>query len=159
MTREVQKSARTLDTRRGYSERVNPSVVPELIVSDIATTLGFYRDVLGFSVLYERPEERFAYLARGTAHIMVEQPTGRAFLAADLVRPFGRGMNLQIEVADVDAVYASAVKSGATLELAIEEKWYRRDEVFSGSRQFVVQDPDGYLLRFFTELGERPNRD
>jgi len=25
-----------------------------------------------------------------------------------------------------------------------------------GNRQFVVPDPDGYLLRFFQDLGERP---
>ncbi len=32
-------------------------LVPELIVTDIERSLAFYVGVLGFSVLYERPEE------------------------------------------------------------------------------------------------------
>lgn len=41
------------------------------------------------------------------------------------------------------------------LYLEPEDKWYRVDEVESGNRQFVVADPDGYLLRFYEELGTR----
>ncbi|WP_217351229.1 hypothetical protein [Thalassospira marina] len=41
------------------------------------------------------------------------------------------------------------------LYLEPEDKWYRIGDVESGNRQFVVADPDGYLLRFFEELGER----
>ena len=36
-----------------------------------------------------------------------------------------------------------------------EERWYRQGEAERGDRQFVVEDPDGYLLRFFSDLGER----
>jgi hypothetical protein len=39
--------------------------------------------------------------------------------------------------------------------MEIEEKWYRKDNHGVGSRQFLVQDPDGYLLRFSENLGER----
>lgn len=35
---------------------------------------------------------------------MLEEPIGRAFLAGELVRPYGRGVNLQIEVSDVQAL-------------------------------------------------------
>ena len=38
----------------------------------------------------------------------------------------------------------------------VEEKWYRRDGFEVGNRQILVQDPDGYLLRFTEDLGERP---
>jgi GNAT superfamily N-acetyltransferase len=37
----------------------------------------------------------------------------------------------------------------------LEERWYRENEIENGQRQFVVADPDGYLLRFFTDLGQR----
>lgn len=37
-----------------------------------------------------------------------------------------------------------------------EERWYRQGEEEFGNRQFVLIDPDGYLLRFFTDLGRRP---
>jgi hypothetical protein len=37
----------------------------------------------------------------------------------------------------------------------IEDKWYRKGNSEVGNRQFVVADPDGYILRPCTELGER----
>jgi len=133
-----------------------PRLVPELVVSDIARSVAFYCDVLGFTVQYERPEERFAYLDREGAHLMLEQPTGRSFVVGELAHPYGRGVNLQIEVSEVAALYARVGAAGAPLHLPLEDRWYRRDETLLGNRQFVVQDPDGYLLRCFQDLGERP---
>jgi len=40
--------------------------------------------------------------------------------------------------------------------MEIEEKWYRTGDTMGGNRQFLIQDPDGYLLRFFTHLGDKP---
>jgi catechol 2,3-dioxygenase-like lactoylglutathione lyase family enzyme len=131
------------------------SLVPELICADIERSLGFYTDVLGFHVRFARPEERFAYLEREGAEIMLEQPTGRMFLVGELTNPYGRGMNLQIRVGDVAALYAAVQASGCTVVLPLEDKWYRQDRVVRGNRQFVVQDPDGYLLRFFEDLGSK----
>ena len=42
------------------------------------------------------------------------------------------------------------------LFLEPEQKWYRTGEVETGVHQFLVQDPDGYLVRFSTHIGERP---
>jgi catechol 2,3-dioxygenase-like lactoylglutathione lyase family enzyme len=134
-----------------------PPVVPELDVADLARSISFYVDVLGFSVRIERPEEQSAYLTRGPVHLMLEQADGpgRRFRTAPLEYPFGRGMNLQIEVLDVDHVYALALSAGAAIHIPLEERWYRQGEEEAGNRQFVVIDPDGYLLRFFTSLGRR----
>jgi catechol 2,3-dioxygenase-like lactoylglutathione lyase family enzyme len=131
------------------------ALVPELIVSDFGRSLRFYRDVLGFRVMWERPEERFAYLGREGAELMLEQPVGRHFLAGPLEHPYGRGMNLQIRVADVDALHEASLAEGARILLPMEEKWYHTGPVLSGNRQFVVLDPDGYLLRFYADLGTR----
>ncbi len=130
-------------------------LVPELYVSDIEASLAFYVGLLGFEVMFERPEERFAYLTRAGAEIMMEQPAGRTWLTGPLEAPFGRGISLQIAAADVDTLYASVQAAGATVFLAMEEKWYRTGDVESCSRQFIVQDPDGYLLRFYKDLGTR----
>jgi len=134
-------------------------LVVELLVSDFAQSLKFYTEVLGFKKLYDRPEEAFAYLDRGGAQIMiVEHEPGdeRPWIAGDLVQPFGRGMNLEIEVEDVSALHASCLAHGARIFLAMEEKWYRRDALLLGVRQFIVLDPDGYLLRLSQSLGTRP---
>lgn len=135
-----------------------PALVPELDVSDLDGSLSVYIDVLGFDCYVSRPEERFAYLIRDGVHLMLEEATGpgRRFRTAPLERPFGRGMNLQIEVADVDALYARVQQAGLTVVIALEERWYRQDNTEAGHRQFVMADPDGYLLRFFRNLGRRP---
>ena len=132
------------------------ALVPELLVSDIATSRAFYLDVLGFSVMWERAEEQFLYLGREGAELMLEQPThGRHFLSGKLKHPYGRGMNLQIRVNDIDALHDSVTRAGAPIYLPMEEKWYRTGDHLSGNRQFIVSDPDGYLLRFFEDLGTR----
>lgn len=34
-------------------------------------------------------------------------------------------------------------------------KKYRQDNKLLGNKEFLVQDPDGYLLRFAEDLGEK----
>jgi catechol 2,3-dioxygenase-like lactoylglutathione lyase family enzyme len=131
-------------------------LVPELYCSDIQASLQFYVDVLDFKVLYARPEDRFAFLDREGAQIMLEQPVGRAWLTAEMVKPYGRGINFEIEAVDVDGLAAKCDAAGCRIFLPLEEKWYRRDDRELGCRQFIVQDPDGYLLRFSKDLGDRP---
>jgi catechol 2,3-dioxygenase-like lactoylglutathione lyase family enzyme len=132
-------------------------LVPELYCSNFERSLAFYVGVLGFTVLYARPEERFGYLDREGAEIMIEQPTEpwRTWSTGDLLPPFGRGINLQTEVSDVAALRLAVVQAGHSLFLELEDRWYRRDDSFVGNRQFLVQDPDGYLLRSFQDLGIR----
>lgn len=134
-----------------------PQLVPELDVSNLDRSLFVYINVLGFSCHVSRPEERFAYLIPEEVHLMLEEAAGpgRRFHTATLEYPFGRGMNLQIEVVDVDALYASVQQAGLNVVIPIEERWYRQNETEAGNRQFVMADPDGYLLRFFHNLGRR----
>lgn len=134
-----------------------PAVVPELDVTNLEESLAFYVNVCGFAVRYERPEDRFAYLARGEAELMLEEASGpgRRFHTSPMERPLGRGMNLQVRVDDVDRLYESVQQVNALVVVELEERWYRDGDEEVGNRQFVVGDPDGYLLRFFTDLGRR----
>lgn len=132
-----------------------PRLVPELYCSDIERSVRFYVDLLGFVVRFARPEERFVYLDREGAELMLEQPTTRMFVSAELEHPYGRGVNFQIEVADVAALYARVNASKWPVFLELEDRWYRQNELELGNRQFVIEDPDGYLLRFFEDLGSR----
>ncbi|HEV2532988.1 VOC family protein [Phenylobacterium sp.] len=133
-------------------------LVPELDVRDLDRSLAFYVEVLGFRIAHQRPEEGFAYLERDGAELMLEtaQGPGRRFRTAALEPPFGRGMNLQIRVADAPGLLASLAAAGRLPLIPLETRWYRAGHVELGNRQFVVADPDGYLLRFFEDLGERP---
>jgi catechol 2,3-dioxygenase-like lactoylglutathione lyase family enzyme len=72
-----------------------------------------------------------------------------------LSRPLGRGLNLQIRVDSVDALLPALARHGVDVLVPVEDRWYRSAATELGQRQFVVADPDGYLLRFFEDLGER----
>lgn len=128
-------------------------LVPELLVSNHAASLDFYVRMIGFEVRYDRPAEKFAYLDLGGAELMIEQETD-FWRTAPREKPYGRGINLQIEVDDLDGIVARLSAAGIPLFRPVEEAWYRTGDHYSGNRQFLVQDPDGYLLRIFQDLGE-----
>jgi len=132
-------------------------LVPELSCSDFARSQDFYTRLLGFAVLYDRPEDGFAYLTREEAQIMIEQRS-EGWSVGPLEKPFGRGINLQIEVSSLSPILDALAGAGVALFRPVEERWYRMGKVEGGNRQFLVQDPDGYLLRFFEDMGERPVR-
>lgn len=128
-------------------------LVPEFEVSNTARSLDFYVRILGFSVLYERAEQGFSYLSMGTAQIML-QPKSR-WATGVLEQPYGRGINFEINVPDLQALLNRLDAAKWPLFQPPEERWYRRAVDSIGVRQFLVQDPDGYLLRFSQRLGIR----
>ena len=132
----------------------SPRLVPELLVSNHAVSRDFYVRIIGFSVRYERPEEKFCYLDLGGAELMIEQETD-FWATARREKPYGRGINLQIEVPALEPILGRLAAAGISLFRPVEEAWYRAGNTYSGNRQFLVQDPDGYLLRIFEDLGER----
>lgn len=131
------------------------ALVPELDVSDIVQSLKFWCDLLGFGVAYDRPAARFAYLARGPVQIMLCERNG-SWEVGELVRPFGRGVNFQIAVDALHPLLDALEQAGWPLFRPPVDEWYRAGDVESGQREFLVQDPDGYLLRFAQDLGIRP---
>ena len=132
-------------------------LTPEFDVSDLDRSLAFYVGVIGFAVMFDRPEERFAFLDLEGVHLMLEEAAGpgRRFRTAPLEFPYGRGVNFKIEVADADRLHGRVQAAGFTIVIPLEERWYRQNEIENGHKQFVVADPDGYLLRFSTSLGQR----
>ena len=68
------------------------AIIPEFVVSDIEKSRHFYCDLLGFSVEYERPEEKFLFLSLEECQLMLEE--GSAEELAQLTYPFGRGVNI-----------------------------------------------------------------
>ncbi|HMS25441.1 MAG TPA: VOC family protein [Acidimicrobiia bacterium] len=136
----------------------DPILIPELDVSNLEQSLKFYTSVLGFTVMYERAEERFVMLEREGAQIMIEEAAGpgRRFTTADLHKPFGRGVNFQIKVSNINKLHDDVEKADHDFLIPLEEKWYKTLDAITGNKQFVIEDPDGYLLRFFEDLGTKP---
>ena len=129
------------------------ALVPELSVTDLAASLRFYRDILGFTVVYQRPTEGFASIALGGCQLMLDQiGVGRTWETGPLERPLGRGINLQMRIADLDDLLRRLEAAKLKLFLPLEQKDYAVDGAVKSQRQFCVQDPDGYLLRFCEEV-------
>jgi catechol 2,3-dioxygenase-like lactoylglutathione lyase family enzyme len=132
------------------------SLIPELSITDFEKSLDFYTRVLGFSMVYKREEEGFAFLTLGKSQLMIDQiGKGRTWETGSFERPLGRGINLQIDVESIEPILKNLKENNTALFLEPEEKWYQTGDVESGNRQFLVQDPDGYLLRFTEDMGER----
>ena len=135
-----------------------PALVPELYVSDLGVSLDFYVGLLGFRVEYERPEEQFASVCLGSAHIMLEEApslheaTPEEFSrgqwrTAELEAPFGRGINLEVQVPDIGAINSQVLQSGYPRLVDLHEKSYRVGSERRQVRQLLLADPDGYLIR------------
>ena len=133
-------------------------LVPEFAVSDWQESKRFYCDLLGFECVYERPEEGFCFLRREGAELTIAQiGMGRTLDNGDgpWVGPLGRGAKIMIEVSQVQPLVSALKDAGLSLFLEPEEKWYRQNDRETQVLQFVVADPDGYLLRFCETLGFR----
>lgn len=131
-------------------------LVPELTVSDFAGSLRFYRDFLGFEVRFSRSDTSdFAYLEFEGAQLMLEELHTDGWNVAELEKPYGRGINLQIECSGADELRDRLSDSEYPLYRELEDVWRVTGDTVTGSREFLVQDPDGYLLRFCQHLGER----
>ncbi|PKG36924.1 bleomycin resistance protein, partial [Psychromonas sp. Urea-02u-13] len=126
-------------------------LVPELYCEDIEVTKKFYVDVFGFEVKYERAEEEFVYFTLNNVDIMVEgiNGVGRRWLTGEMEKPYGRGVNFQWDVSEIDQLY-SRVKASVpdSIFLEMETKEYQCADQIAVQKQFIVQDPDGYLFRF-----------
>lgn len=122
-------------------------LIPELSVTDINKTREFYVDILGFKICYERPEDKFIFVEKDGNQIMLEQ-INDSWNVGKMEYPFGRGINFEMTISDVDAVYERIEKAGIKLFRKMEVKDYECGDETVHQKQFLVQDPDGYLLRF-----------
>lgn len=130
-------------------------LVPELDVTNLEQSLAFWCGLLGFRIAYTRPEAKFAYLERQGAQIMLCEINGE-WTTGPLEHPFGRGINFQIATDDIGPQLAALQQAGWPLFREVRDSWYRIGATLeSGSREFLVQDPDGYLVRFAQPLGQR----
>ena len=122
-------------------------MIPELSVFDIEQTKWFYND-LGFKIEYERPEEKFVFMSFQDSQFMFEQIHDNGWNIDELIYPLGRGINFSIAVDDIEELY----KLVKTLNLEIYRELNRSIYQVNGTEEtqteFLIQDPNGYLLRF-----------
>ena len=129
--------------------------IPELSVTNLEKSLKFYKTA-GFKIEYDRPENKFAFISLDEIQFMLQEISDTdKWDVAPLSYPFGNGINFQLEVDNLDELYNNLKKSNYKITFDIEENWYRQDNKLLGNKEFLIQDPDGYLLRFSEDLGEK----
>jgi catechol 2,3-dioxygenase-like lactoylglutathione lyase family enzyme len=122
-------------------------VIPAIRVPDVAGALAFYRDVLGFDV--ERDDPQNSVVTRGDARLMVE-PAGEHYSEGYNVRIRerlgARSPNaLYIEAPDLDELDRRLRAAGATVVDPLAARPW-------GQRELTVEDPSGNWLTFWTSL-------
>lgn len=130
-------------------------LIPELMVSDLGRSLDFYIKIIGFKKEYERKESKFAFLSFQGSQLMVQE-INNIWKTGKMKYPFGRGINFQIEVKSVKPLISSLNKNKYPIKFKQKDNWYRQGKALLGCREFLVMDPDGYLLRFSQDLGKKP---
>lgn len=121
-------------------------LIPELSVTDINKSLEFYKNI-GFRVVYKREEDKLFFLELEGSQIMIQQNNNNWNVAV-LEYPYGRGINLSIEVKDIEKIYKKVKEHKYKLFLDIETHSYKVEEKIYNDIEFIILDPDGYMLRF-----------
>jgi len=122
------------------------NLIPELSVTNINKSKEFYLN-LGFEIKYERPENKFCFLELNNNQIMIEEINDN-WNVAELSYPFGRGINISMTVENIDIIYKNAVNNNYKIFKEIMTNEYRVNNETIIEHEFLIQDPDGYLLRF-----------
>ena len=122
------------------------AVIPEFLVSNMEQSRSFYCDLLGFSVEYERPEEKFLFLSLEDCQLMLEE--GSAEELAQLTYPFGRGVNISFGIKDVPQLYQNLLSANYPIHRQLTKREFRVGDHYIYHHEFGVLDPDGYFLRF-----------
>lgn len=132
-------------------------MLPEFDVFDLEESIHFYVNIIGFHTVYDRKEDKFAFLQFENVQIMIQETDKETnkWATGKLKYPLGIGINFQIDVTNIDEIYNRLRKANYKIFVEMEEHWYRKDNILMGCREFLVQDPNGYLLRFSQDLEER----
>ena len=122
------------------------SLIPELSVSDINKSKEFYLKI-GFKIVYQRIEDKFIFLELEDNQIMIQEINSN-WEVGELIYPFGRGINISMAIKDIDSYYLKLKNIGINFfkEMMINE--YQVNMITYQDKEFLIQDPDGYLLRF-----------
>ncbi len=123
------------------------AVMPAMTVDDVAKSVAWYRDVMGFVVAEEmRREGRLAgaVLQAGECRFRL----GQDDFEKGRDRSKGAGFRLYCTTTqDIDAVAAAVVARGGELaQEPTDQPW--------GARDFAVVDPDGFTISISTGMGD-----
>lgn len=108
--------------------------MPVLDCTDMARSIAFYKDKLGFDAAVWGEPVSFAIMQRGLVTIaLAKVDAGKAAVS--------RNWAAYVHVTDVDALYAEFMSLGVVVPEPPETRDYN-------CRDFLVDDPDGHMIAF-----------
>jgi catechol 2,3-dioxygenase-like lactoylglutathione lyase family enzyme len=113
----------------------------EIFVRNVEQSVRFYTDVLGFTG--ESGNSKYRPVRKGAAVIGIGPIDGlppRHPLRANEGERVGLGVEIVVEVADVDATHSAVIDAGWAVETPPGDRPW-------GLRDFRLLDPDGYYIR------------
>jgi len=118
------------------------AISPFFIVADVARSLAFYHDKLGFKVRSTEPAESpfFAIVGRDGAQLLLKSEAGIAPLP-NPVRHSAMRWDAFVHASDPDRLAAEFAEQGVIFAK-------RLADTHDGLRGFEIADPDGYMLFF-----------
>ena len=126
-------------------------LTPNLLVADVSRSLAFYTGVLGFNRGMTVPEEApfvFGSVTSDAVEIFFnEQATAVKEYPPLADRPIGASGTMFIEVEQIEK-FCAAIESKVQILVPLHTQWY-------GVKEFVIADPDGYLITFAEPVEQR----
>ena len=121
---------------------ITQAISPSFIVSDVAQTIAFYRDKLGFETRFLAPDQNpfFAIIGRDGAQIFIKSERDVSPVPNHTRHPHLR-LDAFVYASDPDALAADFAEHGAEFSVPLED-------THDGLRGFEIRDPDGYILFF-----------
>ena len=121
--------------------------IPELSVFDINKSKNFYLNVLGAKIEYERQEDKFVFLSLEENQLMLEEIHDNGWNIGELTYPLGQGINISLEIKNVDSIYQRVKEHNITLYRDMKISHYTGANEIIKQKEFLLQDPNEYLLR------------
>jgi uncharacterized glyoxalase superfamily protein PhnB len=125
-------------------------LTPNILVEDMAATLAFYQEVLGFGLVMSVPDSapfNWAMLKRDEVVLMFQT---RASLAEEIPlfasQMLGGGLTFYINVTDIQGLHQTLA---GRVEVVMPMK-----TTFYGAQEFGIRDPNGFVLVFAQSTGE-----
>ena len=124
-----------------------------LNVQDVERSVKFYTS-LGFDTRWENKgdDDRLSYAGVGLGEAVIALgriPTDRRGMAKDYAEwvstPLGAGVMITVELDEVETIYKRAKQAKAPIDSPLSERLY--------GTAFMVNDPDGYVVRFLRPKG------
>lgn len=134
---------------------------PELHVNDLAQSLTFWTEILGFEIAYRRIEEKFVYLERpeGAQLMLCQRHANKKWETGPMEYPLGQGVMFQLAVDALAPVLQAVHDQNYPIHTPVREIWRKVGDRMGGQREVFLLDPDGYLIMIEESLGERPLTD